>query len=81
MSNLTWTTDKPTQSGYYWARGWWRFTVDPKDDKEVIMIVEVDIEDEWKVAKIPGSDVPQELDSYTHWKGPLTTDKPVIPLQ
>lgn len=61
MDNLSWTTEKPTQSGFYWARGFWR--------SEIIVIVRVDVGEQW--VELPGTEITDTFDSYTHWIGPL----------
>jgi hypothetical protein len=70
MDNLSWTTDKPTQSGYYWARGLWRHSIRDNYATEVIVLVRVDVKEQW--AELPGTEITDILDSYTHWIGPLT---------
>ena len=57
-----WTTDKPTQEGYYWA--WDGATVDMVDIRmlgELVAFIE---------------DIEYELDEFTHWIGPLEKPEP-----
>ena len=72
--SLNWTTAQPTASGWYWARGIFRVTIDKSE--EITHIVKVDYLDSSKsnemAAFYAGGDNYDNLSEYTHWSGPLT---------
>ena len=79
MDNLIWTTEIPTENGYYWARGVFRITV--VETEEIVNLVEIiGIGDD--EVFICGDDVGIPIKAFTHWMGPLQIhDKPSIQAQ
>ena len=69
---VTWTTEKPTQTGWYWYKG-----EDPDIEfhADGISIVEVITEEDRLVCRHSNSDNQWVDDSQAQWAGPLEVPK------
>lgn len=67
---MEWTTDKPTQEGFYWAYE----NLDPEDADVMLVNVSDGGGDAW-CAWWEG-DIYFELTHFSHWMGPLEVPVP-----
>jgi hypothetical protein len=61
---LKWTTEAPTQKGWYWA-------FDETDRKSGVLMLNVDNDGIGYHLVAWDADIPTNISSYTHWLGPL----------
>lgn len=66
----SWTTDKPTLPGFYWALdNHWK--EDGWPEEEASHIVQVELMGKGYVVYVIGDDEPRMVDEFEEWAGPL----------
>jgi hypothetical protein len=61
---LEWTTTPPTKEGWYWA-------FDARDSVRHVLMIEIAPDGIGYHLTAYTADIPHDIDSYTHWLGPL----------
>jgi hypothetical protein len=74
---MEWSTNPPTESGYYWARSRERYTTEKTE--EVIALVLVEIQDGKLTVLEFGTEITCNPADYTHWQ-PADLVEPSSPL-